>query len=488
MADSLEVTEQQFQRARQQQDLAAMHRLIEEVRASLGDERDLALLEYQYYQTLGDWRACLDRLRRMRSNGSDNASLRLAEASCLQRMLEPEAALAMLEETPDDQEGRKALIRASCLEQLGDSERLINDYLGSGRLEVPSTQYGAAQLKVCARALDRTGRYGRAFELAGMGNKLARRLSSHTPGQGTFKARVLAMDHMLAGTTPTIRRERVDDFPDPVFLVGFPRSGTTLLEQALDAHPGLHALEEPPTVEQAFNSYFRQALQDMPGHKKRVARDPTFWEPVLKGMTAGDPEQLRHARQRYREMATLCGHDFDSGTVLVDKMPLNSAYLPLLASLFPDSRFIIALRHPCDSVLSAWMQNFTPNDAMAHFLSLESGALLYDEIIRILGRATQLDGLAGRCHWVFYEDTVSDFRGSMESVLDFLDQPWDDRVLDHASHARSRGTLTTPSYAAVGEAVNSRAVNRWHHYSDWMGHAPVLLRDARAAMGYDQEK
>lgn len=487
MSDFLEITEQQFKRARQQQDLTAMRQLVDQAHDILDDDPRVALLEYQYYQTLGHWPACLDTLREVRHNSAGNANLLLAEASCLERMLEPEAALEVLDQVPADQQGRYALIRASCLEQLGRGDEVFAEMGENGRFHVPSTQYGAAWLKLCARLLDRQGGYARAFELARLGNQLSRRLASHTPGRGVYKARVIAMNKLLGSNPPPINREPVDEFPDPVFLVGFPRSGTTLLEQALDAHPGIQALEEPPTVEQAFNTYFREVLRDVPGHKKAVAQDSGFWEPVLRDMMAGDPELQRRARQRYREIAQLCGHDMDGSSVLVDKLPLNSAYLPLLASLFPNSRFIIALRHPCDSVLSAWMQHFNPNDAMAHFLSLETGALLYGEIIRILEQATQLEALNGRCHWVFYEDTVADFRDTLGGVLGFLGQPWDDAVLDHAAHARSRGTLNTPSYAAVGQAVNSRAVNRWRHYRDWMSHAPALLRDPCRSLHYDRE-
>jgi len=132
----------------------------------------------------------------------------------------------------------------------------------------------------------------------------------------------------------------------PIFLIGFPRSGTTLLEQVLDSHPALQALEEKPMVavmEQAFlaltggGSGALQALSE--AHILELRR--LYFQ-----------EAERHLVRR-------------SGSRLVDKLPLNIVSVPLIWRVFPEARFILALRHPCDVALSCMMQSFAHNDAMA---------------------------------------------------------------------------------------------------------------------------
>jgi tetratricopeptide (TPR) repeat protein len=155
--------------------------------------------------------------------------------------------------------------------------------------------------------------------------------------------------------------EPTDDRSDPVFLVGFPRSGTTLLDTILRSHPAIAVVEEKPTLWNA-----RQALRQMG-----------------KGYPAGlaelDRDGFSELRSTYfAELDTHLGPD-NKGAVVIDKLPLNLVHAGFIQRIFPQARFLFSQRHPCDCVLSCFMREFVLNDSMANFLDLDDTALFYDK-------------------------------------------------------------------------------------------------------------
>jgi hypothetical protein len=142
--------------------------------------------------------------------------------------------------------------------------------------------------------------------------------------------------------------------PAPIFLLGFPRSGTTLLDTMLMAEPRVRVLEEASII------------ADIEAELGGVA--------ALSGLSA---DQIEAARARYFDRAGQLAELSDDSIVL-DKHPMHLRHAPTIHRLFPESRFILALRHPCDVVLSCWLTNFRLNNAMASFLDLDDAAELYD--------------------------------------------------------------------------------------------------------------
>lgn len=236
----------------------------------------------------------------------------------------------------------------------------------------------------------------------------------------------------------------------PVFLLGFPRSGTTLLDQILSGHPGVAVLEEKDTLQDLLQ---RRALSDAD----------------LRAFTAAAPEALVEDRRRYwrRVDEYLPGRPRDS--VFVDKLPLNTLFLPLLARLFPAARFIFALRDPRDVVLSCFMQSFALNEAMRHFLTLEETADFYAAVMEV-GRRS-LAALPQRVHRVRYEDVVGDVESEARRLLEFLGLPWEPAVLDFQMTAKRR-RINTPSYHQVARPIYGDAKERWRRYEIQL--APVL--------------
>lgn len=249
----------------------------------------------------------------------------------------------------------------------------------------------------------------------------------------------------------------------PVFLVGFPRSGTTLLDQILDAHPDIQVAEELPllksmkTAMDAFPSAYPQSLMHL-SEKKR-----------------------NDMRRLYAGQVTERGFDM-ANKIFVDKMPLNLVHVGLINRVFPDAKIILALRHPADVVLSCFMQDFVPNGAMVNFLTLEGTARLYDRVMTLWQRYRAL--LPLNVVEVRYENLIRDLRGEVEPALNFLGLEWNEAQADPAAHALARGTIRTPSYAQVTQPIYSSAADRWRRYDKYLAPVMPLLEKHIRYFGY----
>jgi hypothetical protein len=179
--------------------------------------------------------------------------------------------------------------------------------------------------------------------------------------------------------------------------------------------------------------------------------------------------QLEQARESY--FAELDRHaDPSFRGLVIDKLPLNMMALPMIFSLFPNARIIFAQRHPCDSVLSCFMQSFSMNNAMACFLTIEGAADLYDAAMGVFTRSRELLPLP--VHTLVYEELISNPEQALRPLVDFLGLEWRSEILDHRSTARSRGAIGTPSYDQVTEPLSKAPSGRWRRYEKQL--APVL--------------
>lgn len=248
----------------------------------------------------------------------------------------------------------------------------------------------------------------------------------------------------------------------PVFLVGFPRSGTTLLDQVLDSHPDVQVIEERPVLLPV-----RDAIAQMEGGYPA-------------GLASIDEAQRTELRALYWQGLVEAGAE--EGKLVVNKLPLNLIHGALIHRIFPDAQFIFALRHPCDVVLSCFMQDFELNASMANFLTLPDAAGLYEEVMSLWQKYRgefSLDVTEIR-----YEALVSDLEGAVRPVLDALGLSWDAKMLDHVSHAKSRGSLRTPSYAQVTQPLYGRATDRWMRYETYINRVKPRLQPYIDLYGY----
>ncbi len=245
----------------------------------------------------------------------------------------------------------------------------------------------------------------------------------------------------------------LDAHTDPVFVVGFPRSGTTLLEQLLDAHSGLVSFDEQPFLQHIV---------------RRLSADG---EDVFQRLQSLTPQQWQQQRAAYFAEVAMVAPSSTSKRA-VDKNPLNMVRLPLLQNLFPSAQIVLAIRHPCDVVLSCYMQHFRAPAFALTFETLESTAQMYDKVFSHWMRNAehvQLPVLAWK-----YEDLVADTEGRARALFDFLQLPWQDDLLAFTERAKNKGAIKTPSYTQVIEQVNARSVGRWHAYQAYF--TPAVMR------------
>ncbi len=224
----------------------------------------------------------------------------------------------------------------------------------------------------------------------------------------------------------------------PVFLGGFLRSGTTLLDTVLMAHPDTHVREE-----EAMLARLEEAAPP-------IADLPTLSSKRIETMRAAYFAELRN------------GGELPRNKMLIDKYPLMPVRAAFIHRVFPDAKFLFALRHPCDVVLSCYMQNFRVTRAMASFLSLENAARLYAATMTHWQQARRVMPL--NVHTIRYEDLVQDFEGQIRAVIEFLGLKWTDSLLDYQTTAVERGYIRTPSYSQVTEKVYTRSSGRWLKY------------------------
>ena len=306
---------------------------------------------------------------------------------------------------------------------------------------IPDTINPVRTAQLRAGIADRLGKTDLAFAQFTRMNRLALAESGPRPKEPTYRERIdgetaFWTDARL-GLPGSARIE--DDLDDPVFLVGFPRSGTTLLDTMLMGAPALHVLEEQPVLAQTA-----------------IGLDP---EAVLE---LSDDDVLR-LRARYFALATERAAIPD-GKRIVDKHPLQMTKLPLIHRLFPKAQIILAERHPFDAVLSCFMANFRLNPAMRSFTSLDEAARTYDSVFTNWNNASA--ALPVDVRRVRYERLIADAQCELRPLIDWLGLAWSEDLLDNSGIARRRGRIKTASYSQVGEPLYNRAIGRWKRYRE----------------------
>jgi tetratricopeptide (TPR) repeat protein len=250
-------------------------------------------------------------------------------------------------------------------------------------------------------------------------------------------------------------------------LTGFPRSGTTLMEQVLDSHTGLVSSDE----------------------REVFARDifPAMWLtpstrlPTAEVLGLVSPERLVLLRQRYLTYLEAGLNQSIGDRVHLDKNPTLTVVLPGFLRLFPESRLLIALRDPRDVVISCFMQYLPLNANSIYFLTLERAAQRYANDLGLWRKLR--DKVASPWLEVRYEDTVGNLEKEARRALEFLGLQWEPGVLHYRERIKEKA-VASPTYEAVSQPLYTRAIGRWKHYEQFLKPCLPLLQPAIEAFGY----
>lgn len=257
-----------------------------------------------------------------------------------------------------------------------------------------------------------------------------------------------------------------DASQSPVFVVGFPRSGTTLLEQMLDAHPRLQSMDERPFLNLLAGQLHTVGINVPEDLAKLTQRD---CDELRKGYV------LMGCRKISRRWDVR----------LVDKNPLNMLWLPMLHRLFPRAKIILAVRHPCDVVWSCYLQNFHATALAAACRSLSNLAKAYVAAMHYWLHHVGIfhpDVMVSR-----YEDLVADTPAQMHKIATFLNLADADAMLSFDARAREKGFIKTPSYTQVIEPINARSVSHWLQYRRFFDEVLPIVQPMLEHWGYDAQ-
>ncbi len=247
-----------------------------------------------------------------------------------------------------------------------------------------------------------------------------------------------------------------------VFLIGFPRSGTTLLEQALAGHPDVAALEEAPMLAAAFAEFLSS-----PEGLERLSRISAAEAAVWRGRYWQDVKAFGGAATK---------------AVFIDKNPAGTCDLPLISKLFPDAKVLFARRDPRDVVLSCLRNDFQINAMTYAFTTLDGAAACYDACMRMAD--AYLAVLSVDLMYVQHETLIADFAEGLTEICRFIGVDPLSEMSDVAATARRR-VVRTPSAPQLREGVNLKGVGRWRRYARDLAPVLPMLDPWARRFGYD---
>ncbi len=372
-------------------------------------------------------------------------------------------------------DGYAAYVKALLWHRKGENsaaETLVRDLI---KRDSPDPQVRISSRYLLAEILDAAGQYAEAFCQLLEAKKFARLTANTAQLERDYDGADARRRELLASLKPGMIqrwRQEAPAAPHPgrlAFLGGHPRSGTTLLEQILGAHPEVRAFDESD----AFVN--------------------EIWNPLApinapRALTVGELDSLplkRRAEMRRRYLKSLLREAAGepAGQVLLDKNPSPTLALHLWLRLFPELRVIIALRDPRDVVISCLFQNLGLTALNVNFLSPDRAARHYADLMDVWLRLRDLGGFDWR--EVHYRDLVADLAGAGRRVTEFLQLPWQP-AQEQFHESAGRKFLFSPTYSAVTRPLQNRSVDRWKNYAGELAPLRDRLAPYCRAFGYDE--
>lgn len=379
------------------------------------------------------------------------ANINYGHGSYREARLSAEKALAVMPGLTDAMATLAAVEHAEG--QLGRAEERVRELLGDRNLPVLQRTHAQGLL---GDILDSAGRYEEAFAAYSGCNEMLRGLHAERYGNALQYARDLGAwlekSALAAAGTPLPWTAAGAGPSGHIFIVGFPRSGTALLDVVLAGHPDVVGLSERELLVEAV-----QALMRRPEDFDLLTR--------------ASPATLERLRGAYWERVAAEGID-TAGKVFVDTCAFNSLKLPLIARLFPGAKILYACRDPRDVVLSCFAHRFGMSAPTFELLSIEGAARYYDAVNRLVIEATSR--LSLEVCLVRHEDLVTAFAREMLRICQFLGLEWHPGMGDFALRSRQRGE-PLPGMDELLRGIGTEGLGRWRHYRAHLESVSTLL-------------
>jgi tetratricopeptide (TPR) repeat protein len=298
------------------------------------------------------------------------------------------------------------------------------------------------------KALEDEKSYAQSFTHYAEGNAIRRRLHPYSAEENArYVSRCKAQytsDFFSARAGSGAERA------DPIFIVGLPRAGSTLLEQILASHSLVEGTVELPDIP--------QLVRELAGHE-----DPdgeVREAPFFNAIAALDAAQLRRLGERYLESTRV--HRKTAAPFFVDKMPNNWLYVGFIHLILPNAKIIDARRHPLGCCFSGFKQHFARGQNFSY--DLGDIGRYYRDYVELMAHVDAV--LPGRVHRVFYESLIENTEAEVHRLLGFCGLPFEDQCLRFYETDRA---VRTPSSEQVRQPIFKDAMEHWRHYEEWLG-------------------
>ena len=351
------------------------------------------------------------------------------------------------------------------LNQLPEAKQRLQNIINANR----NKQQTARALQELVSVLDKLEEYDQSFEACLQAKALYRQMPEIQAFDPVQIFTAIARNKsgfdqaLLQHWSPG---DFTDNLPAPTFLLGFLRSGTTLTEQVLAAHPDVFTSDE--------NDLFHGVIQEL----QRLTGCP---DDIPAGLRKLDLEGVRKLRSYYcRRVKEEYGEEALKKR-FIDKVALNSIDIGLISCVFPEARIIFAVRDPRDVCLSCFQQAFSPSNVTVNLMTWEGVADQYAAVMDLWLHMKPM--IQPRYLELRYEETINDFENSFRKVFALLDLQWSPEV--SAFHEKAKGRyISTPSFADVAQPIYSRALARWHNYEKFYTSILPILAPYIDAFGY----
>ena len=226
-----------------------------------------------------------------------------------------------------------------------------------------------------------------------------------------------------------------------VFLVGFPRSGTTLLDSILRSHSQIKVIEEKPYLLDLRHKFFESKKNNLS---------------ALLKITQKEKDEIRN---NYINHAMT---NMEGKKIIIDKFPLLITEIGFINCIFPNAKIIFAVRHPCDVVISCFFTSFKINEAMVKFLDWQNTIDFYNNVLDLF--VFYENELDLKYKIIKYEDVVQNFKYQITKLVEFLDLKYEKNLEKFYETAKNRSQIFTPSYTQVVNPLYTSSINRWKNY------------------------